>query len=331
MQIAVEQNNAYWLLKIGFDPAFGNCSPGNLLLAESLRDAARRGLASLEFLGTVEPWTQVWTDQERKCVALRYYPFNVRGGLTLLSETAATGVRRFADARRNRAAAKTDRRESAKASAADAPAGPSASLPTLAKRFVGPVKAPLHVLARHAARSYIAGDRLDDALAVAHRLAEQGIGATIGFWDSAANAPDAVFRAYESGLAGLAAAEFDAYLSIKLPSLGYSDTMLAALIERSIAAGVGLHCDALGPETVDRTWAALTANFPAGGELSCTLPARWQRSLADADWAVASGLAVRVVKGQWPDPSAPARDPRGLSGSDSSAGRSSAARGGGEP
>jgi hypothetical protein len=95
MQIAVEQNKAFWLLKIGFDPAFANCSPGNLLLAESLRHAVGQGLSSLEFLGTVEPWTQVWTDRERKCVSLRYMPFNARGAIALLSEGTAAFFRRF--------------------------------------------------------------------------------------------------------------------------------------------------------------------------------------------------------------------------------------------
>ncbi|HEV2972116.1 MAG TPA: GNAT family N-acetyltransferase [Pirellulales bacterium] len=95
MQIAAEHNGALWLLKIGFDPAFANCSPGNLLLAESLRFATAKGLTSLEFLGTVEPWTRVWTDQERQCVSLRYYPFNHRGALGLLAESFEVCARRM--------------------------------------------------------------------------------------------------------------------------------------------------------------------------------------------------------------------------------------------
>jgi CelD/BcsL family acetyltransferase involved in cellulose biosynthesis len=95
MQIAAEHNNALWLLKIGFDPAFANCSPGNLLLAESLRYSAAKGLNSLEFLGTVEPWTLVWTQHERRCVSLRYYPFNPRGALGLLTDGARILFRRL--------------------------------------------------------------------------------------------------------------------------------------------------------------------------------------------------------------------------------------------
>src|SRR5437870_9369637 len=43
---------------------------------------------------------------------------------------------------------------------------------------------------------------------------------------------------------------------------------------------------------------AVTRGAPVG----CTLPARWCRSLSDVDQAVALGVRVRVVKGQWPDP-----------------------------
>jgi CelD/BcsL family acetyltransferase involved in cellulose biosynthesis len=93
MQIAVEQNSALWLLKIGFDPAFAGCSPGNLLLAASIRYAAERKLSSLEFLGTVEPWTKVWTEHERRCVSLRYYPFNLHGAAGFLADAAAKFIR----------------------------------------------------------------------------------------------------------------------------------------------------------------------------------------------------------------------------------------------
>ncbi len=104
MQIAAECNRAFWLLKIGFDPEFANCSPGNLLLAESLRYSSGRGLSSLEFLGVVEPWTQVWTDLERPCVSLRYYPFNLHGGAAFAAEATAAAVRRIGS-RFNRPAA----------------------------------------------------------------------------------------------------------------------------------------------------------------------------------------------------------------------------------
>jgi proline dehydrogenase len=171
-------------------------------------------------------------------------------------------------------------------------------------------KSPLHALARQAARSYIAGNRIEDALAVARRLAERGLSSTVGFWDGPADSAAAVLAAYQAGISALAAARLDSYLSIKLPSLGYSTEMLADLARQAAPSGVQIHFDALGPETVDRTWTTLAESLPDGNSFGCTLPGRWRRSPADAEWAVTHGLAVRVVKGQWPDPDAPQLDPR---------------------
>ena len=67
-----------------------------------------------------------------------------------------------------------------------------------------------------------------------------------------------------------------------------------------------LHFDSLAPEHADRTFAAiarLRSRHPKLS-LSVSLPGRWERSVADADWAIRHGVAVRVVKGQWADPAA---------------------------
>jgi proline dehydrogenase len=48
---------------------------------------------------------------------------------------------------------------------------------------------------------------------------------------------------------------------------------------------------------------------PEYANLGCTLPGRWVRSPVDAERAADSGFYVRVVKGQWPDPSHRQRDP----------------------
>lgn len=79
MQLAVETNNRFWLLKIGYDDVFKACSPGNLLLRETIRYAARRKHLSYEFLGKEAQWTKVWTSQARTIVALRTYPYNLAG------------------------------------------------------------------------------------------------------------------------------------------------------------------------------------------------------------------------------------------------------------
>jgi CelD/BcsL family acetyltransferase involved in cellulose biosynthesis len=79
MQLAVETAGGFWLLKVGYDEAFARCSPGMLLMQETIRYSACQGLRTYEFLGTDEGWTQLWTREVRACSALRFYPHNAKG------------------------------------------------------------------------------------------------------------------------------------------------------------------------------------------------------------------------------------------------------------
>ena len=90
-QIAVESGGRFWLLKVGYDEMFAQCSPGNLLMLASLRYAVSRGLRSYEFLGTSEPWTQIWTNRVRPCVSVRVYPGNGRGAAALGADVLRFG------------------------------------------------------------------------------------------------------------------------------------------------------------------------------------------------------------------------------------------------
>lgn len=94
-QFAVESDERFWLLKIGHDEAFARCSPGMLLIAETARYAAQRGLRSYEFLGTPEPWTRVWTERLRPCVSVRAYPLRPCGLAALAADVAQSGRRRL--------------------------------------------------------------------------------------------------------------------------------------------------------------------------------------------------------------------------------------------
>jgi CelD/BcsL family acetyltransferase involved in cellulose biosynthesis len=94
VQLAAECGGRFWLLKVGYDEQFKRSSPGTLLMLESVRYAATRGLKAFELLGTVEPWTRMWTSSQRKCVALRAYPASP-GGIAI----AALDAGRFAGSR----------------------------------------------------------------------------------------------------------------------------------------------------------------------------------------------------------------------------------------
>jgi proline dehydrogenase len=144
---------------------------------------------------------------------------------------------------------------------------------------------------------------LSDALAVADRVAGEGHSCTIGYWDTGKEPPRHVADEYRAGIESLARTPARGYLSIKLPSLDFSQSLVDEIAAYAAKEQVRLHFDAMWPETVDKTWRILEGLLETQKDLvlGCTLPARWRRSLTDADWASHRGLAVRVVKGQWPD------------------------------
>jgi hypothetical protein len=94
MQLGVECNGRFWGLKCGYDEAYARCSPGTLLILETVRYAAGRGLRSFEFLGD-ERWMQMWTQLIRPCVSLRAYPPSLRGMTILAGDISRAGWRRF--------------------------------------------------------------------------------------------------------------------------------------------------------------------------------------------------------------------------------------------
>ena len=79
MQYAVQTDSAFWLLKIGYDEEYGKCSPGMLLMLNTLRYAANQRLLSYELLRYSAPWTQRWTSHYRKTVRIDTYPYNPSG------------------------------------------------------------------------------------------------------------------------------------------------------------------------------------------------------------------------------------------------------------
>ncbi len=163
-------------------------------------------------------------------------------------------------------------------------------------------------LVKKAAGAYLGGETVAEAIGVAERLHREGLASTLGYWDTGPDA--AVPGIYLGAVASLKCSGLDSYLSLKPPALRFSRAAARVLGAAAAAQRLRLHCDCHGPEVADLSNAfaeALLETLPP--ELvGTTLPGRWQRSLSDADWAMARGLKVRVVKGQWPDPADRARD-----------------------
>lgn len=165
-------------------------------------------------------------------------------------------------------------------------------------------------LVRRAARAYIAGDDVQDAVRVANALQRDAFATTLGYWDGPGDDPRQIANAYLAVIESCGELEHS-YASIKLSAIGCGP-LLDEVAAAAIWSGVRLHFDAMSPETADETRRAvdsLARGLPALC-LSYTLPARWTRSIDDAEWVNQSRLPVRVVKGQWADPASPNRDPR---------------------
>jgi proline dehydrogenase len=165
-------------------------------------------------------------------------------------------------------------------------------------------------IAQRAARSYVAGAELRDALQKSVALAHQSVATTICPWDGPADSPRRVADAYVQALRAINDTALDCYLSVKAPPLKFSRALLSEILETAGQRGIRIHFDSLAPEDADRTWDLIRYAAARHPHVGCTLPARWRRSSTDLLQARELGLSVRVVKGQWPDSEGSQPEPR---------------------
>jgi hypothetical protein len=62
---------------------------------ETIRYAIARGLQSYEFLGKVEPWTEMWTNLVRPCASIWIYPYNPGGAVAFASDALTYGWKKL--------------------------------------------------------------------------------------------------------------------------------------------------------------------------------------------------------------------------------------------
>ena len=166
-----------------------------------------------------------------------------------------------------------------------------------------------------AGRAYVPGHRLEDALRIARRLAAKNIGCTLGYFynwlePSQREPVQQIAEISRQIIASVAALNPKGYLSIKAPAFNYQPGVIGELAEVSKQDGVLMHFDSHEPATADATLACVQHAVACGADVGLTIPGRWRRSVADADWACELGARVRVVKGEWADPDDPALDLR---------------------
>ncbi|PSH03198.1 MAG: hypothetical protein CXZ00_13595 [Acidobacteria bacterium] len=93
MQLAVEENQCFWLFKMGFNESFARFSPGTLLMVESLRTARQRGCNQYELMGKSEDWNRIWMPRLHDAVSLNLCAPNIRGWVSVVAENAKIAIK----------------------------------------------------------------------------------------------------------------------------------------------------------------------------------------------------------------------------------------------
>ena len=84
--LSISQYDRLWILKIGYDNMYKNCSPGILLTHEIIRYAHDNNFKHVEFLGCSESWIELWKPKHRNYTSYIYYPLSYKGIVTIIKE-----------------------------------------------------------------------------------------------------------------------------------------------------------------------------------------------------------------------------------------------------
>jgi proline dehydrogenase len=140
-------------------------------------------------------------------------------------------------------------------------------------------------------------------------LAKAGIGTTIGKFSTVRDTSSDVVAAYCAASDSMRDAPNGAfYLSVKPPALDFELDHVVAVASRALSNAHGIHFDSHGYDLADPTLKLLdrllacrqSSNVAFNlAPVSLSIPSRWKRSIADAEWAVERGVGVRLVKGEF--------------------------------
>lgn len=135
------------------------------------------------------------------------------------------------------------------------------------------------------------------------KLNRAGLASTVGYFQSGEARPEDIVAANVAAAGLLADRSGDVYLSVKAPPLAFDPDRLRTIADAAAAADMALMFDAHAPKDAERTLKAvsdLLGEFPRTG---FALPARWLRSRGDAAAFRDTSTRIRLVKGEWADPS----------------------------
>ncbi len=164
-----------------------------------------------------------------------------------------------------------------------------------------------------------------DAVAAAQAALELralGTAATLSYFPAWDGEPPAILAACEALSRALAGAVPGTCLAIKASPLHFDKDLLRAVAVPAYAAGMTVVFDALTHAQAGQTLDLVTWLAGEYGASGTTLPARWRRSMADAERLRDAPVRIRLVKGEWADSERDAGEPaaafldlaRGLAG-----------------
>ena len=166
--------------------------------------------------------------------------------------------------------------------------------------------------ARSASRRFVAGETVDEGIAAAHKLNEQGLAVSIDYLgesvqsrEDARAAADVMIRVLDR----IVAEKLDANISIKLTQMGQDiDTAflrenVARLLDGARAADIFVRFDMESSDYVQKTLDFFRALWTDGyHNIGIVLQSYMLRSEADATMASELGARVRLCKGAYVEP-----------------------------
>jgi proline dehydrogenase len=172
-------------------------------------------------------------------------------------------------------------------------------------------RVPRSALGRRVSARFIPGETVEDAVAAARRLSEQGLRTVLSHLGEevhSSEAADSACAAYEAALGALAGAGLDVQISVKPTHLGlaldeaHAVARTDRLLEAADSLGGFVWIDMEGSaytETTVRMFEQLRAAHPNAG---LCLQAYLHRTPADIERLLPLGPAIRLVKGAYNEP-----------------------------
>lgn len=156
-------------------------------------------------------------------------------------------------------------------------------------------------LRNYLAKKHIAGSQLNDALSVCRLNSAKKWGTVMSVWTD--NEDKNIYVNDCLDVCNTIAKEkLDCYLSIKPASISFDIYCFKRIADAAELSNIRIHFDSLTYDLAEKSFEFLKKAKVLYPNVGYTLPARWKRSIKDAEEISKLKIPVRIVKGQWSDP-----------------------------